>query len=99
MALTIDSNVPVFDLSAIKRSDAIRVRRATGNDFRNGIVSRLDKNQVQVLVVNPQSNANSFLIMDAGDVAIGLWEVWWTMDFLTVNYQPSAGSNSGGGGA
>jgi len=97
MALTTNTSVPVFDKSMIKRGDSIRVRRATDpTGFRNGIVTRLDANQMQILFANAQNNATSFLLIDAADVAIGVWEIWWTTDFVTINYQPPAG---GGGGA
>ena len=96
MSLIINASVPVFDLGMIKRGDAIRVRRATDTVFRNGIVTRLDKNQMQILFANVQNNATSFLLLDAGDVAIGVWEIWWTTDFVTINYSPPAG---GGGNA
>jgi hypothetical protein len=96
MSLTINSNVPVFDLSVINRGDCIRVRRATDSVFRNGIVTRIDKNQLQILFSNVQNTATSFLLIDAVDVAIGVWEIWWSTDLITINYQPPAG---GGGNA
>jgi len=92
MSLITNSNVPVFDLETIKRGDSIRIRRATGSEFRNGIVTRLDKNQMQILYANVQNNGTSFMTVDAADVAIGVWEIWWSSDFVTVNYNPPAGT-------
>ena len=96
MALTIGMNVPIFDLEAIQRGDVIRIRRAKDTMFRNGIVTRIDNNQMQILFANVQNNATSFMTVDAVDVAIGVWEIRWSTDLITVNYNPSA---EGSGGA
>jgi hypothetical protein len=45
---------------------------------------------IEILVSNIQNNATSFMQVMAGDVAIGVWEIWWTTDFQTVNYNPAA---------
>ena len=90
MALITNVNVPKFDRTVINRGDAIRVRRANGNDPRNGIVTRVTNDMVEILVSNIQNNATSFMQITAGDVAIGVWEVWWTSDFVTINYNPAA---------
>jgi hypothetical protein len=90
MALIQNVNVPKFDRTVINRGDAIRVRRATSNDPRNGIVTRATDDMLEILVSNIQNNATSFLQIFAGDVAIGVWEVWWTSDFSNINYNPAA---------
>jgi hypothetical protein len=54
-------------------------------------VTRIEKNQLQILFSNVQNNSTSFLLIDAADVAIGVWEIWWTTDFVTINYQPPSG--------
>jgi len=94
LALITNKNVPVFDLSAIKRGDLIRIRRATDTSARNGVVTRLDENRMQILWVNVQNNGNSFMDVDAGDVAIGVWEIWWSTDMVAINYHPSAGGDA-----
>ena len=94
--MIVNSNVPVFDQAAISRGDAIRIRRATDTTARNGIVTRVDKNQIQILISNVQNNATSFVLVDAGDVNIGVWEIWWTTDFVTINYNPPSGGGAGG---
>ena len=96
MAITINKNVPVFDTDIIKRGDVIRIRRATDTTLRNGIVTRVEPNQMQILFSNVQNTATSFLHVEAADVEIGVWEIWWTTDFVTINYHPAA---SGGGNA
>ena len=95
--LIINKNVPAFDLTAINRGDAIRIRRATDSTARNGFVTKISENSLEILFSNIQNNATSFIQINAGDVAIGLWEIWWTLDFQTINYNPaaSAGGESG----
>ena len=39
---------------------------------------------------NTQNNASSYLDITAADVAIGVWEIYWTRDFQTVNYECNA---------
>jgi len=95
MSPIINKNVPVFDLTAIKRGDVIRVRRATETMFRNGIVTQLDGKRMQILFANAQNNMTSFMEVFAGDVAIGVWEMWWSTDLVTINYQPPAGVSTG----
>ena len=88
-------SIPTFDASVINRGDAIRIRRATDTAARNGIVTRVTEAMVEILVGNVQNNATSFVQLSAGDVAIGVWEVWWTADFQTVNYNPAASTGGG----
>jgi len=95
MSLTIDKSVPIFDLTAINRGDCIRIRRAGDSLPRNGIVTRLDENAMQILFANVQNNATSFLQIPAVDVAVGIWEIWWTTDFITINYQSAGDSVAG----
>ena len=90
MALITNVSVPKFDQTVINRGDAIRVRRATESTARNGIVTRVNDNMIEILVSNIQNNATSFTQIFAGDVAIGVWEIWWTGDFQTINYNPAA---------
>ena len=94
MSLITNKNAPVFDLTAINRGDNIRIRRATDANARNGIVTRLDENRMQILWANVQNNATSFMDVDATDVAIGVWEIWWSSDMQTINYHPAAGTNA-----
>jgi len=92
MALITNVSVPTFDKTVINRGDSIRVRRATETPVtgRNGIVTRITDTMIEILVSNIQNNATSFMQVMAGDVAIGVWEIWWTTDFQTVNYNPAA---------
>ena len=90
MALITNVSVPKFDQTVINRGDAIRVRRATDTTARNGIVTRITDTMIEILVSNVQNNATSFMQVAAGDVAIGVWEIWWTTDFQTINYNPAA---------
>jgi hypothetical protein len=92
MALITNVSTPTFDLTAIRQGDAIRVRRAGDTTPRNGIVTRLTANAMTVLYANVQNNQTSFVELAAVDVAVGVWEVWWTTDFVTINYNPGAGS-------
>ena len=96
MALISVAHVPIFNTESIRQGDCIRFRRATDNVFRNGIITRLDPHQMQVLFANLPQNTTSFMTLDAADAAIGLWEIWWTQDFVTVNYHPPAGGGGSG---
>jgi len=91
MGLISDKNINIFDLAAVKRGDAISVRRAGETQFRNGLVTKASENQLEVLYSNIQNNSTSYLQISAIDVAVGVWEIYWTTDFKTINYQPGAG--------
>jgi hypothetical protein len=90
MALTTGVTVQTFDMTAVHVNDAIRVRRAGDTAYRNGIITRLTPNTMTVLYGNVQNNQTSFLDIAAVDVAVGVWEIYWTTDFVTINYQPGA---------
>lgn len=98
MNLTTNVSVPKFDSTVINRGDGIRIRRATESTPINGIVTRLTDTMLEILVNAPQGNSTRFLQLAAGDVAIGVYEVWWTTDFVTINYSPPAtvGGDSSG---
>lgn len=94
MALVIDTAVKAFDLDAIHRGDCIRIRRAGDTTFKNGIVTKVTDKEVQILYANTQNTATSYVTITAADVAIGVWEVWWTTDFQTVNYEYNGGGEN-----
>jgi len=98
MSLINNVSVPKFDSAAISRGDVIRVRRATDTTARNGIVTRVTDTMLEILISNVQNNATSFLQVMAGDVAIGVWEIYWTTDFVTININPAATVGGGPSG-
>ena len=90
MALIVDSAARVFDTTVINRGDCVRIRRAGDTTFRNGIVTRVSEAQITILFSNIQNNATSFLNVQAADVAIGVWEMWYTTDFINIGYENNA---------
>lgn len=98
MALIRNETQEVFDLSQISRGDCIRVRRTGDKEFRNGFVTEAGEGKLRLLYCNTQNNATSYLDILAADVAIGVWEIYWTRDFQTVNYEYNA-TKTGTGGA
>lgn len=99
MALIIDSNKRIFDLTAINRGDCVRIRRAGDTTLRNGIVTRTGETQITILYANIQNNATSFFDVRAADVAIGLWEMWYTTDFINIGYENNTPDGLRGEGA
>lgn len=94
MTLVVDTAVKEFDLQVIHRGDCIRIRRAGDTTFKNGIVTKVTEKDVQILYANTQNTATSYVTVTAADVAIGVWEVWWTTDFQTVNYEFNGGGEN-----
>lgn len=94
MALITDKNIKIFDVMAINKNDCIRIRRTGDTVFKNGFVTKVSENSLEILYGNTQNNATSYLNISAADVAIGVWEVWWTSDFRIVNYENNAGGDS-----
>jgi len=90
MSMTTGINLAVFDRAIVNRGDAIRFRRAGDTAFRNGIITKASDTQLTVLHSNIQNASTSFVQIDAADVAVGVWEIYWTTDFVTINYQPGA---------
>jgi hypothetical protein len=90
MALIADKAVKVFDLAKIQRGDCIRIRRAGDTTFRNGFVTKTSEAQIEILYCNTQNAATSYLGVLATDVAIGVWEVYWTTDFQNIHYENDA---------
>ena len=76
-----------FDLSQVRRGDCIRVRRAGDTTAKNGFVTEVSASKLRLLYCNTQNNATSYLDLNVADVAIGVWEIYWTSDFQTVNYE------------
>jgi hypothetical protein len=95
MALITDKAVKTFDLSAVHRGDCARVKRAGDTAWRNGFVTKITESVIEVLYCNIQNNATSYLTITAVDVAVGVWEVYWTADFQTINYENNAGGGLG----
>ncbi len=94
MALIVDTSIKVFDLEAIHRGDCIRIRRAGDTTYKNGIVTKVTEKEIQILYANTQNTATSYAAITAADAAIGVWEVWWTTDFQTINYEWNGGGDN-----
>ncbi|MFP3153130.1 DUF5026 domain-containing protein [Lachnospiraceae bacterium ZAX-1] len=90
MALIVDTAVKAFDLTQIHRGDCIRVKRNGDTTAKNGFVTKVGEKQIEILYCNTQNNATSYLPILAVDVAIGMWEIWWTTDFATINVENDA---------
>jgi len=97
MALIMDMAYKAFDITQIQRGDCVRVRRTGDSTARNGFVTEATPDRLRILYCNAQNNATSYLDITATDVAIGVWEVYWTRDFQTVNYEYNAPQASGAG--
>jgi hypothetical protein len=96
MALIADKSVKVFDLTAIHRSDCVSIRRTGDTAFKNGFVTKTSESEIEILYSNTQNNATSYLKVSAADVAIGVWELYWTTDFQTIYHENNAPSTGGG---
>lgn len=94
MALIKDETKAVFDMSQISRGDCISIRRAGDTTFRNGFVTEVRPDSLTLLYCNIQNNATSYLNIFAVDVSGGMWEIYWTADFITINHEPEE-NNSG----
>lgn len=94
MTLVIDTAVKAFDLEAIHRGDCIRIRRTGDTTYKNGFVTKISEKEIQILYCNTQNNATSYITVTAADVAIGVWEVWWTTDFQNINYEYNGGGEN-----
>ena len=94
MSLITDKNTKAFDLALIHRGDCIRVKRAGDMLHRNGFVTKLSDQTIEILYCNVQNAATSYLQISAVDVAAGIWEIWWTSDFKTINVEPGGGANA-----
>ena len=90
MALVRNATHAEFDLAQIRRGDCIRVKRAGDSTAKNGFVTEITANKLRLLYSNTQNNASSYLEITAADVSVGLWEIYWTQDFQTVNYENNA---------
>ena len=90
MALIMNATHQEFDLAQVGRGDCIRVKRAGDTTARNGFITEATAARLRILYCNTQNNASSYLDITAADVAIGVWEIYWTRDFQTVNYECNA---------
>ena len=53
-------------------------------------MTEVTADRMRMLYCNIQNNATSYLDVLAADVAVGIWEIYWTRDFQTVNYEYNA---------
>lgn len=87
MSLITDTTSKIFNLAAISRGDCVRVRRGGDYTFKNGFVTKTSEKEIQILYSNTQNGSTSYLTILAADAAAGVWEVYWTSDFQTINYE------------
>lgn len=87
MGLIKHATQSVFDLSLVQRGDCIRFRRAGDTVARNGFVTEAKSNKLTILYCNVQNNACSYIDIKAADVALGIWDIFWTQDFQTIYHE------------
>ncbi len=97
MALIIDETYKAFDTTQIQRGNCVRVRRTVDTTARNGFVTEVTPAKLRILYCNTQNNTTSYLDITAADAAIGAWEIYWTSNFQTVNYEYNAPQMGGAG--
>lgn len=85
--LVIDKAAKVFDVDMIKKGDCIRVKYSNDPYYKNGFVTLASEEKIQLLYSNNQGNAASYLQIPAKEVSAGLWEIYWTSDFITINHE------------
>lgn len=90
MALIANATYSIFDLTQIHRGDCVRIRRTGDSEFRNGFITEATQNKLRMLYCNLQNQATSYLDILAVDVTVGVWEIYWTNDFQTINYENNA---------
>ncbi len=96
MALITDITVKAFDVTAIHVGDAIRIKRAGDTTCRNGLVTKMNEGSMTVLYISTANHAASFLEIAAADAAAGLWELFWTIDFVSVHHSTENGGGANG---
>jgi hypothetical protein len=84
--LIIDKDIKAFDLSAIHHGDVIRVKRAEEQHAINGIVMRANERDLLVLVAASHGNSTRYFDITALEVSAGVYELWWTSDFVTIDH-------------
>jgi hypothetical protein len=85
MALIKTVSENTFDESVIQNGACIRAKRSEWDDFRNGIITSIDKDTITVLYFTNVGNASSYFTISADEVSTGLWKIYWSKDMVTVN--------------
>lgn len=93
MPLIKNVSTNTFDVTAIQKGACIRAKRSDYSDFRNGFVTEVTTGTLTVLYANDSGTGANYYTIAADEVAAGLWQIYWTSDFATVNTEgvtPSA---------
>lgn len=80
-----------IDTSAISSGCCVRAKRTGWMDWRNGFVTEVVPDHVTVLYSTGAGNAVNYFDVPADEVAAGLWQMYWTADFVTVQQQGVTG--------
>lgn len=89
MNILADVAQKVFDTEVLKRGNAIRIKRHDGTVDRMGLVHKATPTKLTILYSNVQNTAVSYYEILASDVALGIWEIYWSADLMTVHHEGS----------
>lgn len=80
MSLLTTSTEKAFDKTRIARGDLIRAKYAGWEAAINGIVTRIEDDEIRVLYLGTITNVTNYFTIRADEVSDGKWEISWSHD-------------------
>lgn len=80
MSLLTTSTEKAFDKTRIARGDLIRAKYAGWEAPVNGIVTRIEDDEIRVLYLGTITNVTNYFTIRADEVSAGKWEIQWSHD-------------------
>lgn len=84
MALIKSVTANTIDTAQVSVGDCIRAKRTSWTDFLNGFVTEVDSDKVVCLYSTESASAVNYFTIPADEVAAGMWQIYWTADFITI---------------
>ena len=84
MGILATSQNTFFDLDKIHKSDFIRLKHKSWDDYENGLVVKATREEIIALYLLPGTNVHSRITVLVDDVCNEEWEIKWSSDLENI---------------
>lgn len=89
MALTVETEMRLFDTNNIQRGDFIRLKRNSDDNYVNGLVASVTPTKLTFFYLPQMTNVTNYIVICIDDID-DWYNIVWSGDMNTVNQRGGA---------
>lgn len=84
MAIIKTTTITGIDTERISKGDFIRAKYHSWNNYHNGIVAGVTRDEIKVLYIGDGGNVTNYFTITASEIESELWDLSWSTDFTSI---------------